>query len=107
MTDIPVDSGSPLTYNPAKDDAKLREMLTVPAESYGVPSRWIRCMAAEILELRASATAAEKQRDHFRNVIERLASCEAFDVSRVIDATRDKELLARMNYAAFSLGVKP
>jgi hypothetical protein len=53
---------TPLTYNPAKDDAKLREMLTVPAESYGVPSRWIRCMAAEILELRASATAEAKQR---------------------------------------------
>lgn len=55
-----------LAYNPARDDAKLHEIVTVPAESYGFPSRWVRCMAAEILELRAQLTAAEKDAARYR-----------------------------------------
>lgn len=46
---------------------------------------------------------ARKEIVRLRAVVARLASSEAFDVSRMIDKRRDKELLMRMEYASAAL----
>lgn len=48
-------------YNPAKDEAKLQAAMVDPLPFDGWPSRWKRCLAAEVLELRAALTARERQ----------------------------------------------
>lgn len=63
-------------------------------------------LADALIELRQQLTASEKEAARLRKIVERIASAEAFDVSRAIDSTRDRELLARINYAAFSLEAK-
>ena len=45
------------SYNPAKDDGKMRVTMTDPGAGGGFPTRWVRCMAAEILELKAARNA--------------------------------------------------
>lgn len=50
-------------------------------------------------ELAAALRALVKERDEAMVALERLGSSEAFDISRAIDAERDRELLMRMNYA--------
>ena len=53
----------PESYNPAKDYAKLRAAAESPLPFDGWPSRWKRCLAAEVLELRTALTAEAKRLD--------------------------------------------
>ena len=38
-----------MSYNPADDSDKLKE-LSVTCDSTDIPSRWVRCLAARLLE---------------------------------------------------------
>lgn len=44
-------------WNPARDEDKLRQLTQSPG---GVPSRWVRMMAAEILRLRRGEFICER-----------------------------------------------
>lgn len=53
-----------MSYNPAKDEAKLRSIVDGTSEKDGspiFPARWVRCLAAEILELRQRLAEAERE----------------------------------------------
>lgn len=69
-------------------------------------------MASDVDALLASHVVATDQSNlqalhdriaELEKALQRLASPEAFDVSRAIDPERDKELLMRMEYANTSL----
>lgn len=63
-------------------------------------SQW---QEAQLAALQREHAASAAQRDARVAALERLASSEAFDVSRAIDPVRDKELLMRMEYAEAAL----
>lgn len=54
-----------ITYNPANDTEKLLEILSGEVVYEGeFPARWLRCMAAEILDLRSQlADISRKMED--------------------------------------------
>jgi len=72
-------TAEPGSYDPAKDVRKLEAMLTHPSESYGVPSRWIRCMAAEILRLRLRSPHGAGTKPDEDDDVEIWPGCEAND----------------------------
>jgi hypothetical protein len=65
--------------------------------------RELQSARAQLASLQRDHAASAAQRDARVAALARLASCEAFDVSRVIDPVRDKELLMRMEYAEAAL----
>jgi hypothetical protein len=75
-----------------------------------VPHRkWIAVddghIAVGIMAHRAAALLAEQDAriSNLEKALQRIASPEAFDVSRMMDPERDKELLMRMEFANTSL----
>ena len=82
------------SYNPAKDPKKLRQIVSVGHDP-DMPSRWIRCLAGEILNQNTRIASLESQLKHERdegeilrkelNAIEGIKS--PFEVSPIIMAS--------------------
>jgi len=47
-------------YNPAKDEKKLRQIINV-GHHHDMPSRWVRCLAGEVLTQNARIASLEAQ----------------------------------------------
>lgn len=80
----------------ASEEAKLKTVLDREAVT-------IKRYEDKLDEAEAKLEAAEKSADWWRTRVARLASMEAFGLSRMIDQKADAELLLRIKYAECAL----
>lgn len=95
------DSLEAAPYNPAQDDDKMRATMVDPGAGLGFPSRWIRCMAAEILNLKAARNAGI---DAQHELHEQLYQARLALTARALQEKEAVELLRKARRAAIKMG---